>query len=98
MDKSCYEEFEDTKTEFISRKSRRIRNDLQNTKQKTKNWATQTPLPEGELMCHGVVHSSCSTSGTVVLFLKVMNEEVEELWLRQAQYIRGHLWQILLNG
>jgi hypothetical protein len=87
MNESCYEEFEDTKTEFISRKSRRMHNDLQNTKQKTKNWATRTPPPEGELMCSGVVLGSCSTSGTVVLHLIVMNEEVEELWLRQTQHI-----------
>ena len=38
-------------------------NDLQNIAQKTKDWATRTPLKiGGELVCSGMVSSSCSTS------------------------------------
>jgi hypothetical protein len=40
-------------------------NDLQKTTQKTKDWATRTPLKTGgELGCSGRVSSSWSTSGT----------------------------------
>ena len=43
----------------------RTNNNLQNTTQKTKDRATQTPLEtEGELRCSGRVSSSCSTSGS----------------------------------
>jgi hypothetical protein len=42
-----------------------LNNDLQNTTQKTKEWATRTPLNTGsELRCSGRVGSSCSTSET----------------------------------
>ena len=46
-------------------KRKRTNNELQNTTQKSKDRATQTPLKtRGELMCFGRVNSSCSTSGT----------------------------------
>jgi len=60
------EKIEDTKGVIRSRKSKKDRqyngqtkwtsNDLQNTTQKTKHWATRTPLKTGgELKCSGGV-------------------------------------------
>ena len=50
-DEDVYKEFEDTKGVIKSRKSKdrqhnvkRANNDLQNTTQKTKDWATRNPL------------------------------------------------------
>jgi hypothetical protein len=43
----------------------RTNNSLQSHSHKTKDWATRTPLKNGnELRCSGRVSSSCSTSGT----------------------------------
>ena len=45
-------------------KDQKTNNDLQNTTQKTNDWATQTPLKTGdEHACSGRLSSSCSTSG-----------------------------------
>ena len=47
------------------KKDKRTNNDLQNITQKTKDWATQTPLKtEGKLSCSWRVSSSSFTSGT----------------------------------
>ena len=47
------------------KKDKRANNDLQNTIQRTKDRATQTPLKTiGELWCSGMVSSFCSTGGT----------------------------------
>ena len=43
---------------------KRINNELQNTTQKTKDWATNPTKNVGELRCSGRVSISCSTSGT----------------------------------
>jgi hypothetical protein len=51
-------------------KDQKTNNDLQNTSQKTKDWATQTPLKtRDEHMCSVRLSSSCSTSGIVLLLL-----------------------------
>jgi hypothetical protein len=69
------EKFEDTKEVIRSHQSNKTdntmakrkrskENDLQNTTQKTKDWATRTPLKTGdEHRCSGRLSSSCSTSG-----------------------------------
>jgi hypothetical protein len=78
-------------------KRKRTNNDLQNTTQKTKEQATQTPLKiGGELRWSGRVGIYCSTSGTrrvtlVTNPLKIMNEERKVKCLRQVHHIRGHL-------
>ena len=47
------------------KKEKKTNNDPQNITQKTKGWATQTPLKTGdELRCFRWVSSSCSTYGT----------------------------------
>jgi hypothetical protein len=47
------------------KKDKRTNNNLQNTTQKTKDWATWTPQKNGnELGCCGWISSSCSASGT----------------------------------
>ena len=44
------------------KKDNRTNNDLQSSTQKTKDWATRTPLKTGgERRCFGRVNSSCST-------------------------------------
>jgi len=74
---------EDTKRVIRSRKSkkkshyngqkknaRRINIDMQNTTQKTKGQATQTPIKTGvEFRCSGRVCSSCSICGTCRVLL-----------------------------
>ena len=47
-------------------KRKRTKDDLQNTTQQTKDWATGSSLKTGKgvLRCSGRVSSSCSTSGT----------------------------------
>jgi hypothetical protein len=48
---------------MAKRKDKRTNNDLQNTKHKTKDRTTRTPLKTGsELMCSGRVSSYCTTS------------------------------------
>jgi hypothetical protein len=47
---------------IVKRKS--LSNNTQNSTQKTKDWATQTPLKTGiDLMCNRSVSSTCSTTG-----------------------------------
>jgi hypothetical protein len=57
----------------------RTNNDLQNTTQKTKDWATRIlPKTGNELGCTGRVNISCSTNGTrrvAHVTNPVMNEE-----------------------
>ena len=68
--------------------AKRINNDLHNSTQKTKDWATKTSLKTGgKFRCYERVRSSCSTSGTrrVTLVTKPMlshDEERTGLWLR----------------
>jgi len=51
------------KTMVNRKKTKSTDNEIQNTTQKTNDWATQTQLKtEGELMCSGRASSSCSTS------------------------------------
>ena len=58
-----------------------INNDLQNTPQKTKDWATRTPLKTGsELRCSGKVGSSCSTSDTCYSCYKPSGKS----WIRKG--------------
>ena len=50
------------KTQYNGQKTN---NDLQHTTQKTKDWATRTPLKTGDEHIYSGKHcSSCSTSGT----------------------------------
>ena len=54
-----------------------INNGLQNTAQKTKDWATRTPLKTGsEFGCSGMVGSSCSSSETC----RVTNPAISHEW------------------
>jgi len=47
------------------KKDKTTNNDLQNTTQKTKDWATRTPLKTGgELRCSGRVRSTGTICGT----------------------------------
>ena len=53
------------KTDKSMTKIKKSSSNSPNTKQKTKNWATQNPPKIGsELRCSGRVGSSCSTNGT----------------------------------
>ena len=55
------------------KKDQKTNNDLQNTMQKTKIRAPQTPLKTmGELWCSGMVSSFCSTGGTCSVTLVTM--------------------------
>ena len=50
------------------KKDKRANNDLRNTTQKGKDWATRIPLTNrGGIMCFGRVSSSCSNSDTFVM-------------------------------
>jgi hypothetical protein len=47
------------------KRDKRTNNNLQNTTQKTKDWAAGASIkPRGELRCSGPVNRFCSTSGT----------------------------------
>jgi hypothetical protein len=56
------------RTNNTTAKRKRTNNDLQNTTQKNKDRAKQTPLKtSGELRCPGRVSSSCSTCDYLML-------------------------------
>jgi hypothetical protein len=61
--------------------------DLQSTTQKTKDWATRTPLKtEGELRFSGRVSSSCSTSDTCCVTF-VTNPVISHEWGKDRSVI-----------
>ena len=73
-----------------------MNNVVQNTMQKIKNWAAQTPLKTGsELWCFGRVGSSCFTCGTrhVYLCWKPGDKSRNRIVIRtNGTYRCGHLW------
>ena len=115
--KKLFEEFEDTKGVIRIPKSKdrqhygqkkhdkRTNGDLQNTPQKTKTRATQTPLKTGdEPGCSWSVSSSCSTSDTrsVTLVTKpVISHECgkdQEMLTTSGAYPCSFVTQIFRNG
>ena len=61
------------RTDNTMAKSKGTKNDLQNTTQKTKDWATRTSLKtKGELRCTGKVGGSCSTFDVLNYLLKLL--------------------------
>ena len=66
-------------------------------KQKIDQHDLQKKENGGELMCSGRISSSWSAYGThranlVIMSMIVINEKRTELWLRQMEHTRGHLW------
>ena len=77
-------------------KRKRANNDLQNTTQKIRDRATQTPLNTGvEFSSPWWVCSSCSTSGTRRV-APVTNPMISHEWEKEqkVEHTRGHLWHI----
>jgi hypothetical protein len=80
------------------KKDKRINSNLQNNTQRTKDWATRTPLKtESEIRCSGRARSSSSTSGTRHVTL-VTNPLINHEWgkdlivITTMEHLRGHLW------
>jgi len=93
------EKFEDIKgrtsekdTQYTGQtKKDKKNNDLQNTTQKTKDWAARTPQnTDGELVCCGRMCSSCSTSGnrrvTLVVSHKRGNDDTMATTTNDGDY------------
>ena len=79
-------------TDNTMAKRKETNNDLHNTTEKTKDWATQTPLNSGgNLRCSERVNNSCSTSGIRRVILVTNGTRKGSNWW-QTEHVRGQLW------
>ena len=73
------------------KKDKRTNNDLQNTTQKNKDWATRTPLKTGdELMCSGRVGSACSTCDIRCITVKRNEHHLTWKWCWTPVYVNRY--------
>ena len=58
-------------------------NDLQNTTQKTEDWASRTPLKteDDEPSCSGMVRSFCFTNDSSYMFCKITETAIADCFL-----------------